>query len=282
MTLFSQSVPFYKMHGCGNDFIIIDNRDLNLHPTIMGRWAKKLCQRAFGIHADGLFFLDTPPENSPLAYVWHFFNSDGSPGEMCGNAARCAARLAHAIGMAPADHIFGTLAGEIRATVMEQGPHAGEVRVQLPHPSHIDLNISLDINGESIKSHAVVVGVPHVVVFVDDVDVIDVCHIGSRIRYHDYFAPSGANVNFAQIKDRHSIRIRTYERGVEDETFACGTGAAATQFLSHRLNYTEDRAILMTTKGLNLAIDINEGSPYLQGPAELVFKGEFYPLTLGL
>lgn len=282
MTLFSESVPFYKMHGCGNDFIIIDNRDLNLHPTIMGGWAKRLCQKAFGIHADGLFFLDSPPENSRLAYVWHFFNSDGSSGEMCGNAARCAARLAHAIGMAPADHIFGTLAGDIRAIVMEQGPHAGEVRVQLPHPCHIDLNINLDINGESIKSHAVVVGVPHVVVFVEDVDAVDVCLSGSRIRHHDYFAPSGANVNFAQIKNRHSIRIRTYERGVEDETFACGTGAAATQFLSHLLNYTEDRAMLQTIKDMKLAIDIKEGSPYLQGPAELVFKGEFYPLSLGL
>lgn len=250
--------------------------------NMMSQWAKVLCRKGFGIYADGLFFLDRPPENSNLAYIWHFFNQDGSVGDMCGNASRCAAWFAHAMGIAPAEHRFGTLAGTIRARIIETGPHGGQVRVQLPQPGDIELNISLGLNGESICVHHIVIGVPHAVVFVDDVTTIDVCRIGSMIRHHAYFAPKGVNVNFAQIMDPHTLRIRTYERGVEAETFACGTGAASTHFISHGLGYTDGCARIETVKGLELIIDIEDKNVFLQGGAELVFKGEFSPLNFGL
>ncbi len=282
MSMFTEAVPFYKMNGCGNDFIIIDNRDLKLDLSLMGKWAKSLCRKGFGIHGDGLFFLDTPPEKSELAYIWHFYNKDGSKAEMCGNASRCAARLAHALGMAPAKHTFGTLAGNIRAEVMEQGSHAGEVRVLLTRPGNIELNINLDLDGRCFVVHHILMGVPHAVVFVEDAGIMDVVGIGSSICHHDYFAPAGTNVNFAQIIDPHTVLIRTFERGVEDETFACGTGSASVQFLSHLLNYTENPAGLITAEGQRLTIDLDGEDVYLQGPAELSFTGEFYPSAMGL
>lgn len=282
MNMFTESVPFYKMNGCGNDFVIIDNRELKVNTSVMGQWAKALCRKGFGIHADGLFFLDTPPENSDLAYIWHFYNNDGSCAEMCGNASRCAARLAHSIGMAPAEHTFGTLAGNVKARVIEEGSQAGEVSVQLTRPDRVELNIDLELGDRSLTVHHVVVGVPHAVVFVEDVNAVNVLDMGRMICHHEQFAPAATNVNFVQLKDSRTLLIRTYERGVEDETFACGTGAASTQFLSHLLNYTEKCAELHTVKGLELTVDIQGEDVFLQGPAELTFKGEFYPAALGL
>jgi len=282
MTLFGDSIPFYKMNGCGNDFIVIDNRELNLPETEMGRWAEKLCRRAFGVYADGLFFLDNPPAGTDLAYRWHFYNSDGSCGEMCGNGARCAARLAHAIGLAPAEHTFGTVAGPIRARVIEDGPRAGQVKVQLTPPENARTHLTPSVNGGPLTVHFVDTGVPHAVVFVDDIQAVDILDIGPRLRYHDMFAPAGANVDFAQIIDRHTIQLRTYERGVEAETYACGTGAAATQFLAHTLGLTDTWAELTTTGGEVLTIYLEDGDVFLQGAAELTFRGEFYLEPLGL
>ncbi|WP_022669092.1 diaminopimelate epimerase [Desulfospira joergensenii] len=283
LNFFPKGVPFYKMHGCGNDFIIIDNRELGLGRDRMGKWARVLCRRGLGIHADGLFFLDRPPgTEQDLAYVWHFFNKDGSFGEMCGNAARCAAWLAHALGMAPAEHEFGTLAGRVRARVIQKDAHAGQVRISLPPPRDIGLNMALDIQGRSLEVHRVVVGVPHAVVFVEDTEEVDVCGLGRQIRIHGEFAPAGVNVNFAQVLDSKTIKIRTFERGVEDETFACGTGSASTQFLSRLLGHTDQEAVLLTRKGHRLIVDAGEESLSLQGPAELTFQGLFSPLRLGL
>lgn len=264
------------MHGCGNDFILIDNRTLQLDPDKMGEWAKRLCQKGFGIHADGLVFLDTPPADSDLAFTWHFFNSDGSMGEMCGNASRCAALLAYKLGMAPAGHQFGTIAGSVRARVIKAGSHSGEVIVQLPTPSGLDLNREIDCKGQSLTVHHVVVGVPHAVVFVQDLSSVDVAKTGHFLRHHPNFSPRGVNVNFAHVLDRETIQIRTYERGVENETFACGTGAASTQFISSMLGYTHNRATVKTLKGFDLCIEMKDKEIYQQGPAVLTFKGEFY------
>lgn len=281
MTIFGTSVPFYKMQGCGNDFVIIDNRDAQIDESAMAEWAKKVCARAFGVYADGLFILDTTDEPG-LDYRWHFFNSDGSRAEMCGNASRCAGKLAHAIGLAPAEHTFGTDAGPIKAQVLLDGPDAGRVKVQLTPPEKIETDIALDIDGEPLTVHFADTGVPHVVVFVDDVDAVDIPGLGAKIRYHDRFAPAGTNVNFAQVKDDSTMLLRTYERGVEDETYACGTGAAATQLLASTLGLTGSRADITTTGGEVLTISLEDGNVFLQGAAELTFKGELYPEALGL
>jgi len=281
MTIFGTSVPFYKMQGCGNDFVVIDNRELGIDETGMDMWAEKVCARAFGVSADGLFFLDNS-DDPALDYRWYFYNSDGSRAEMCGNASRCAGKLAHAIGLAPAEHTFGTDAGPIKAQVLLEGPDAGRVKVQLTPPVGLETNIKIDIDGEPLTIHFADTGVPHVVVFVDDIDTLDVVDLGAKIRYHDHFAPAGTNVNFAQVKDESTMLLRTYERGVEAETYACGTGAAATQLVANTLNLTEERADLTTTGGEVLTIFLEDGNVFLQGAAELTFKGDLYLEPLGL
>ncbi|CCH49229.1 diaminopimelate epimerase [Pseudodesulfovibrio piezophilus] len=281
MNIFGTSIPFYKMQGCGNDFVVIDNREAKVGQEVMDMWAQKLCARAFGISADGVFFLEESDDPS-LDYRWHFYNSDGSRAEMCGNASRCAGKLAHAIGLAPAEHVFGTDAGPIKAQVLVHGPDAGRVKVQLTPPKGLKTNIKLEVDGEPLTVHFADSGVPHCVVFVDDVESLDIMNLGPKLRYHESFAPAGTNVNFAQVKDENTLLLRTYERGVEAETYACGTGAAATQLVANSLGLTESRADLTTTGGEVLTVFLEDGNVFLQGAAELTFKGEVYLGPLGL
>lgn len=281
MNIFGQSVPFYKMQGCGNDFVIIDNRELNVPESAMKQWAIAICARAFGVYADGLFFLEDS-DDPALDYRWHFYNADGSRAEMCGNASRCAGKLAHAIGRAPADHVFGSDAGPIKASVLLDGPDAGRVKVQLTPPNDTRTNIELDIDGQPLTVHFSDTGVPHVVVFVDDIEAVDIMDLGPKLRYHDHFAPAGTNVNFAQVMDENTMFLRTYERGVEGETYACGTGAAATQLIAHTLGLTGSHANLTTTSKEVLTIFLEDNNVFLQGAAELTFKGELYLNPLGL
>lgn len=283
MTIFGTSVPFYKMQGCGNDFVIIDNRELGVPESAMADWAKAICARAFGVYADGLFFLEES-DDPALDYRWHFYNSDGSRAEMCGNASRCVGKLAHAIGLAPAEHVFGTDAGPIKAKVLLDGPDAGRVKVQLTPPHSTATDIVLDVDGQPLTVHFTDTGVPHAVVFVGDAKSVDIMDFGPKLRYHDHFAPAGTNVNIAQVVDENTILLRTYERGVEAETYACGTGAAATQLLANRLGLTADHADLTTSGGEVLTVFLEGGNVYLQGAAELIFQGDLYltPLGLGL
>ena len=281
MTLFGTSVPFYKMQGSGNDFIVIDNRELRVPVADMERWAQKVCARAFGVYGDGLFFLEES-DDPALSYRWHFYNSDGSRAEMCGNASRCAGRLAHALGMAPAEHVFGTDAGPIKAKVLTEGPDAGRVKVQLTPPKDIVTDIELAVDDQPLTVHFANTGVPHVVVFVDDVSKVEIMDMGPKLRYHEHFAPAGTNVNFAQVVDGSTLLLRTYERGVEGETLACGTGASATQLLANRLGLTGTKADLTTTSGEQLTVTVEGGSLFLQGAAELTFKGELFLEPMGL
>ena len=278
-TIFGKGIPFYKMHGCGNDFIFVDNRPLGIEPDRMVQWTRQLCRKSFGIHADGMVFLSDSPAESSLDYVWDFINKDGSYGEMCGNAARCAAMLAHALGLAPAAHTFGTLAGPIKAAVLETRGPCGIVNVQLPEFLGLELDFPLEgikLGGPPVVVNYVVVGVPHVVVFVQDLDRVDVTGTGRAIRQHNHFSPQGTNVNFARVVDHQTLAIRTYERGVEDETFACGTGAAASQVIANALGSTCARATVKTLAGFELDVEIRDGGLFQQGPAQVVFTGEFY------
>ena len=281
MNIFTESVPFYKMQGCGNDFVIIDNREIKVPESAMADWARAVCARAFGVYADGIFFLEES-DDPALDYRWHFFNSDGSRAEMCGNASRCAGKLAHALGLAPASHVFGTDAGPIKAQVLLDGPDAGRVKVQLTPPVSTETDLTLDVDGRPLTVHFSDTGVPHAVVFVDDVKGVDIMDLGPKLRYHARFAPAGTNVNFAQVVDRNTMWLRTYERGVEAETYACGTGAAATQLLAHTLGLTSDFANLTTTGGEVLTVFLEDNNVFLQGAAELTFKGELYLAPLGL
>lgn len=286
MQLMGGTIPFYKMQGCGNDFVAVDNRALRIPEADMPRWAEKACARAFGVCADGIFFLEEAAGDDSLDYRWHFYNNDGSRAEMCGNASRCAARLAHALGLAPARHVFGTDAGPIHAEVFTDQERAGQVRVQLTDPQGLTLRTMLRVEpdnaGQDLEVHFVDSGVPHAVVIVPDAAQVDVQKLGAALRYHEHFQPAGTNVNFVQVQDRGRIICRTYERGVEAETYACGTGAVASQVIAHALDLTDEEVRVTTSGGEVLGVLVRDGHPYLQGAAELVFTGTLNLDALGL
>lgn len=274
-----ETVPFHKMHGGGNDFVLVDNREVGLAPEDIQRWAPHVCKRKFGVGADGLIFLEPAPEGDECDYLWRFYNSDGSAAEMCGNGARCAARLAYELGLAGEKQALRTMAGPIRAVVF---PDTDQVKVQMTDPRDPALDVTLEVNGAPLRLHFVNTGVPHAVVIGDDVSVVDVRGLGRVIRGHDHFAPAGANVNFVQVADKARILLRTYERGVEDETFACGTGAAAAVYVTHSLGLTGPEVEVTTSGGEILQISIQKDTVFLQGKAVKVSSGVMYPKALGI
>ena len=209
-------IEFYKMSGSGNDFIIIDNLDLSLDLGDLSSFAVKVCQRKVSVGADGLIVL----EPSDVAdFKWRFFNADGSMAEMCGNAARCVARLAYLKGIAGNPMCWETIAGVISAEVNDD-----LIKVKLTEPSAVETGVTIAADGQTYLLDSVDTGVPHAVAFVDAIDDYDVTSHGRRIRHHSRFAPRGTNADFATVLDKHTMKVRTYERGVEEETLACGTG----------------------------------------------------------
>ncbi|GAB6036872.1 diaminopimelate epimerase [Fundidesulfovibrio butyratiphilus] len=273
-----KGVPFFKMQGCGNDFVIIDNRVQRVPVSVMDEWARRVCRKSFGVGADGMIFLDAAPEGSGYDYIWHFYNADGSRAEMCGNGSRCAARLANLLGMAGPEHVLGTDAGGIGAKVLPNG----QVRVRLTKPQGLRTAIALDVDGQSLTAHFVNTGVPHTVVFFDDVSSVDVKALGRAIRFHPEFAPAGTNANFVGVTGSGSLNLRTYERGVEDETYACGTGACASAAVANALGLTGPEVEVTTSGGEVLGVSLQDGDIYLRGGAEVTFSGDFYPEALHL
>lgn len=279
MTIFTGPTQFfYKMQGSGNDFIVIDNRAKTISPKDMPRWAKTLCPHAFSIGADGIIFLELD-DSGQATTRWHFFNADGSRAEMCGNGSRCATLLAYRLGMAPARHLMLTDAGTVHAQVF---PEAGEVDVQLTPARDMALNFTLDLDGRTFTAHFTNTGVPHAVIVTPDVKSLDVKGLGAKVRYHDHFAPAGTNANFIQVVSRGELLLRTYERGVESETYACGTGAAASVAVAHALGLCDPKAKVTTSGGEVLEISVHGSDIFLRGKAQLVYKGEFCPAALGL
>jgi len=279
MSVFTNPTQFfYKMQGSGNDFIVIDNRAKTIPAADMHRWAKTLCPHAFSIGADGIIFLELD-DSGQAATRWHFFNADGSRAEMCGNGSRCATLLAFMLGMAPASHLMLTDAGPVRAQVFAE---QGEVEVQLTPARDMALNFSLDLGGQAFAAHFANTGVPHAVIVSDDVKALDVKGLGAKVRHHAHFAPAGTNANFIQVVSRGELLLRTFERGVENETYACGTGAAASVAVAHALGLCEARARVTTSGGEVLEIGVQGSDIFLRGKAQLVYKGEFCPAALGL
>lgn len=279
MSVFTNPTQFfYKMQGSGNDFIVIDNRAKTIPAADMHRWAKTLCPHAFCIGADGIIFLEMD-DSGQAATRWHFFNADGSRAEMCGNGSRCATLLAFLLGMAPAEHLMLTDAGAVHAQVF---PEKGEVEVQLTPARDMALNFSLDLDGQAWTAHFANTGVPHAVIVSEDVKSLDVKGLGAKVRHHAHFAPAGTNANFIQVASRDELLLRTYERGVENETYACGTGAAASVAVAHALGLCESRARVTTSGGETLEIGVRGNDIFLRGKAQLVYKGEFCPAALGL
>jgi diaminopimelate epimerase len=260
------------MVATGNDFIVIDGRDSSF--GVRGsELAKKLCGRKYGVGADGLLVME-PSEKADLKM--RIFNPDGSEAEMCGNGSRCVALYANMKKMAPAKMKIETLAGILDAEV-----HGSSVKVKLTDPKDIQWNLCLMINECPYKVNVTDTGVPHVIHFVKDIENINVKDLGSKMRYHAEFSPAGANVDFVSIADRanNRIQVRTYERGVEDETLACGTGAVASAIIAAEAEKLSS-PVEVRTKGnesLRVHFNVKDGKfrdVYLEGTAKLVFQGE--------
>ncbi len=264
-------LPFVKMSGTGNDFILIDHRQPSIHPEAMSEFASLVCRRKFSVGADGLILIE---DSDQADFRWQFFNADGSVAEMCGNGARCAARFAYMHGIAPARMRFETIAGIIEANVADIN-----VSVKMTSPKDFRLHREIEVEKRKITLHSVDTGVPHTVLFVDEIDEVDVCTLGSRIRYHEDFMPAGTNVNFIGRHD-NGFKVRTYERGVEDETLACGTGATACAIMAALLEEAGSPVEIVTSGGdrLTILFDMQDGpnadNVFLKGPAHVIYKGE--------
>ena len=267
------SVSFIKMSGTGNDFIIIDHRRPLVPFAEQADFARRICRRRFSVGADGLILI----EGSARAdFSWRFYNADGSVAEMCGNGARCAARFAFQHGLAGSRMRFETLAGIIEAEVLKE---SGDVRLGMTKPFDFRLDLLLELAGGERTVHYVNTGVPHAVIVVDD-EAIPVKDWGRELRFHPLFQPAGTNVNFIRFLDGGVLKVRTYERGVEDETMACGTGAVASALIAAALGKASSPVRCITSGGEELTITFDlQGGPaaenvFLQGPARIIYEGK--------
>jgi len=262
---------FWKMHGARNDFVLVDDREQTF-PTGDRDLIRRLCDRHVGIGCEGMLLIQ--PSRVPEAHFrMRFINPDGSEVEMCGNGARCIARLAHDLGIVPPEMKIETGAGVIEARVAGE-----EVEVQLPPPRGWRMNRRLAVDGREVEYHFVDTGVPHVVILVPEIGQVDVAGLGRAIRFHPEFAPRGTNVNFVQVSGE-TLRVRTYERGVEAETLACGTGITAAALVCARLGLSRPPITVVPTGGDRLRLDFTVGAERfenvrLTGPAVYVFRGE--------
>ncbi len=257
-------VKFAKMTAGGNDFVVIDNR--GGHVRSRKNLARQLCERRISIGADGLLLIEKSSKN---AFKMRIFNPDGSEAEMCGNGARCIARFALEKKIARDEMVFETSSGEVEALVGKK-----MVRLKMSEPTDIRLSIKLKIGGKEYTVHYVITGVPHTVLFVMDLDKADVHRLGRKIRRHRQFQPEGTNVDFVKVHNKNSISIRTYERGVEDETLSCGTGAAASAIVSALLEKTKSPVMVRTRGGSTLKIRSAGKNIYLEGEAKPVYEGK--------
>lgn len=252
---------FYKYQGTGNDFILFDNRN-NEIKTLSIETIKKLCNRKFGIGADGVMLLNLIPD---FDFEMVYYNADGKPSTMCGNGGRCLVRFAKDLGIRKENYHFLAVDG--------------------PHEATIDLDDIIRLKMQDVKdvdahgNYAILdTGSPHYIKYSTDVRDIDVVHKGREIRYSSEFEKDGINVNFVESTGEYSIYVRTYERGVEDETLSCGTGVTAAALMSahHERGFNQ---IEVKTNGGHLSVEYNKTGDesfteiYLCGPATFVYKG---------
>jgi diaminopimelate epimerase len=278
-------LKFTKMVATGNDFIVVDNRRSIVRAR--AEFARRYCGRHFGIGADGVIFIESVKvskyQSIRVKNIQHpefkmrIFNPDGSEAEMCGNGARCAAVFARRAGIAKNKNFsFQTLAGRIEASVAGQG-----ARIGMEEPSGIELGKRITAGNRKIIVHYINTGVPHaIIIFGSGIDRLDLREIAPSIRYNRAF-PRGANVDFVQVLGRHRIKMRTYERGVEGETLACGTGAVASAVVSSLLGRVTSPVEVAVKGGLlkiyfkrvNVSACQRVNDVYLEGEARIVYKG---------
>lgn len=271
--------PFVKMSGSGNDFIFVDHRDVaDWESWDLPQVARLLCRRRISVGADGLVLI-VPPRDPANDFAWRFFNADGSEAEMCGNAARCAAKFVSLKGLVSSTEMrFETLSGVIEAALVGEG-----ARVRMGDPSGIRPQLTVVLPEGEVELVCMDTGVPHAVQFVEDLEKVRVVELGGLIRRHQAFAPRGTNVDFVEIVDCSSLKMRTYERGVEDETLACGTGAVASALAAHLAGRTQPPVVVTTRGGGRLKVDfVPRGNGdytevFLEGDAKVIYEGVIKP-----
>jgi diaminopimelate epimerase len=268
---------FFKMNGAGNDFIIVDNRDLSLTAALDADTIAALCDRHRGIGADGLLAVE--PAKKGADFRFRYYNADGGEAEMCGNGARCFGRFTAHLGEIVLKKVtFETIAGTLAAEMVGE-----DVRIAMSDPRDLQLDTDAKVPGLNSNLHFLNTGVPHVVSFLDSPEVLDefdVYNFGAAIRNHAAFAPAGTNANFAAVLAPNHISIRTFERGVEDETLACGTGMVASALIHHLLTGAPSPIKVDVEGGDTLEIGFEKTGDQsfnhvtLTGPADFVFEGE--------
>ena len=291
MKKISKNIPFIKFSGAGNDFIVVDNRTRVMDPRKMSEFVTRVCTRHLSVGADGLIFI----EKSPKAHFrWRFYNNDGGEAEFCGNGARCVARFAYLKGIAPKKMRFEGSAGVVEASV-----NGDSVTVRVPEPTGLRLNVRLDIPphrrrktdpaaqsgptqiGMTVEGHAINTGVPHFVYFVEHTSTAEVIGLGRQVRRHPAFKPAGTNVDLVEVVDRRTIRVRTYERGVEDETLACGSGAIAAALIAAAVHKVQSPVTVLPLSRSPLAVSFRADGPRftnitLTGEARAVYEGSMH------
>lgn len=258
-------IEFTKMSGAGNDFIVIDNRQnrYNLEP----QQVRAMCARRTGIGADGLILIET---SGTADFRMNYHNADGFPGSMCGNGGRCAVWFAHLLGIRPAGKRYRFEAGS--GTYEAEVTGEESVRLHMLPPS----GFRDGLQAGAWNCHFVDTGSPHAIAYVDNLDTMDVVNEGSAVRHREDLFPGGTNVNFLEITAPDALSIRTFERGVEDETLACGTGTVAAALMSYRLGkVTASPVRVRVRSGETLMVGFNEAMDriYLEGPAREVYRG---------
>jgi len=266
------TLSFTKMNGAGNDFVVIDNRALDKNLTT--EQIALLCDRHRGVGADGLLAVE--PAEGDADVKFRYYNADGGEAEMCGNGARCFGRYASRVLGGDRETLsFETIAGTLSARFIGE-----EVCIDMSDPVDLELNSAVEIESLAVPVHNLNTGVPHAVAFVDDLESTDIIKNGAAIRYHDHYSPKGTNANFVGILAPDHLAVRTYERGVENETLACGTGITACALVHHLLTGTPSPIKIDVRGGDTLSIGFEPGPDRtfskvtLTGPAEFVFDGE--------
>jgi diaminopimelate epimerase len=274
MAIKNAKVEFAKLVAAGNDFILMDNRVLRITSAArLKDLAARMCDRKYGIGADGLLVLES---SAAGGFKMRIFNPDGTEAGMCGNGARCFAYYLSG-GKKDFSLSFETKSGTVKARV-----NGFFVRINITGPKGLRLGIPLKLSGRSIRVNFIDTGVPHAVIFVEGLQRIDVSGLGRRIRYHSRFAPEGANVDFVEVIKPDAIKIRTYERGVEGETLACGTGSIAAALVTAASEPEKVDTVKVSTAGGEILkvhfARTGHGfkDVWLEGEARLVYRGEYY------
>lgn len=267
--LVPDKVPFSKLSGSGNDFAVLDNRDGTLSHAA-GWLAQRICARRYSVGADGLILI----ENSATAsFRVRFFNPDGREFNTCGNGGRCAVRYVFLSGFVERKMTMETNIGIVDAEVT-----GTSVKLKLLGPKEIRLNVPITIDGKEIIGHFVQMGDPHFVVRTEELRQQSFVPLARRISHHEAFGQPGANVHFIEIPSRNQINIRSYERGVEDETLACGSGCTATAVATFSSGHCDPPVQFLPQSGIPLTVHFNPENKfqdlYLEGDARLIYRGE--------